>query len=51
MIEHNSTLNKTETIPGEEMIHNITQTDTLLMAFADSLWNVGTGIVSSILLT
>ncbi len=51
MIEYPSTLNKTKTLQGIDMIQNITKTDTLLMAFTDSLWNVGTSIVSSALLT
>jgi hypothetical protein len=51
MIEYPSTLNKTKTLQGQDMIQNITMTDTLLMAFTDSLWNVGTGIVGSALLT
>jgi hypothetical protein len=51
MIEYSSTLNKTKKTQGIDMIHNITKTDTLLIAFTDSLWNVGTGIVGSALLT
>jgi len=51
MIEYSSTLKKTKTLKGQDMIQDITKTDTLLMAFTDSLWNVGTGIVSSLLLT
>lgn len=33
------------------MTNNITKADTLLIAFTDSLWNVGTGIVGNALLT
>lgn len=51
MIEYNSTLNKTKTIQGINMTKNITKTNTLLIAFTDSLWNVGTGIIGSALLT
>lgn len=51
MIEYLSTLNKTKTLQGQDMIQDITKTDTLLMAFTDSLWNVGTSIVGSALLT
>lgn len=51
MIEHVSTLNKTNNTQGIDMIQNITKTDTLLIAFTDSLLNVGTGIVGSALLT
>ena len=51
MIEYSSTLNETKTIQGIDMKQNITKTDTLLMAFTDSLWNVGTGIVGNALLT
>ena len=51
MIEHPSTLNKTKTLQGQDMIQDITKTDTLLMAFTEALWNVGTSIVSSALLT
>jgi hypothetical protein len=51
MIECPSTLNKTKTLKGQDMVQNITKTDTLLMAFTDSLWNVGTSIVGSALLT
>ncbi len=51
MIEYPSTLNQTKTTQGIDMEHNITKTDTLLIAFTDSLWNVGTGIVGSALLT
>lgn len=51
MIEYISGLNETKTTQGIDMIHNITKTDTLLIAFTDSLWNVGTGIVGSALLT
>jgi len=48
MIEYNSTLKTTQ---GIDMTNNITKTDALLIAFTDSLWNVGTSIVSSVLLT
>jgi len=51
MIEHFSTLNKTKTLKGEGVIQHITKTDTLLMAFAYTLWNVGASIVGSALLT
>ena len=51
MVEYSSTLNKTKTLQGIDMVHNITKTNTLLIAFTDSLWNVGTGIVGSALLT
>ncbi len=51
MVEYPSTLNKTKTLEGIDMVQNITKTDTLLMAFTDSLWNVGTSIVGSALLT
>lgn len=51
MIEHISTLNETKTTQGIDMTNNITKTDTLLIAFTDSLWNVGTGIVGNVLLT
>jgi hypothetical protein len=51
MIENFSTLNKTKTLQGIDMIQNITKTDTLLNAFTDTLWNVGTSIVGSALLT
>lgn len=51
MIEHVSTLNKTKTTQGIDMTQNITKTDTLLIAFTDSLWNVGTGIIGNALLT
>jgi len=43
MIEYPSILNKTKTLQGQAMVQNITKTNTLLMAFTDSLWNVGTG--------
>lgn len=51
MIEHISALNETNNTQGIDMTNNITKTDTLLIAFTDSLWNVGTGIVGSALLT
>ena len=51
MIEYPSTLNKTKTLQGQDMVQHITKTDTLLIAFTDTLWNVGTGIVGSALLT
>ena len=51
MIEYFSTFKKQKTLKGQDMIKNNAKTDTLLKAFADSLWNVGTGIVSSLLLT
>jgi len=51
MIEDPSTLYKTKTLQGQDMAQHITKTDTLLMAFTDSLWNVGTSIVGSVLLT
>ncbi len=51
MIEYSSTLNKTKTLQGIDMAQNITKTDTLLIAFTGSLWNVGTNIVGSVLLT
>ena len=51
MIEYSSTLNKTKTLEGIDMVQNITKTDSLLIAFTGSLWNVGTGIVGSALLT
>lgn len=41
MIEYSSTINKTKRIQRIDMENNITSTDTLLMAFTDSLWNVG----------
>ena len=50
MIENFSTLNKTKTILEVDMTQNITKTDTLLNAFIETLWNVGTGIVGSALL-
>ena len=51
MIEYSSTLNKIKTLQGIDMVQNITKTDTLLNAFTDTLWNVGTSIVGSALLT
>jgi len=51
MIEYPSTLNKTKTLQGIDMVQNITKTDTLLIEFTDTLWNVGTSIVGSALLT
>ena len=51
MIEYPSTLNRTKTLLGIDMVQNITKTDTLLIAFTGSLWNVGTSIVGSALLT
>jgi len=51
MIEYSSTLNTTKLTQGTDMTNNITKTDTLLIAFTDSLWNVGTSIVGSALLT
>ena len=51
MIEYPSTLNKTKILQGIDMIQNITKADTLLMAFTDTLWNVGISIVGSVLLT
>ena len=51
MIEYISTFNQTKTTQGINMEHNITKQDTLLIAFIDSLWNVGTSIVGSELLT
>lgn len=51
MIECISTLNETKTTQGIDMTNNITKTDTLLIAFTDSLWNVGTGIVGNALLS
>ncbi len=51
MTEYISTLNKTKTTQGIDMTQNITKTDTLLIAFTDSLWNVGTGIEGNALLT
>ena len=51
MIEYPSTLNTTKLIQGIDMTNNITKTGTLLIAFTDSLWNVGAGIVGSALLT
>ena len=51
MIEYSSTLNTTKRTKRIDMENNITKTDTLLIAFTDSLWNVGTGIVGSALLT
>ncbi len=51
MIEYPSTLNKTKTLQGQDMVQNITKTDTLLNAFTDTLWNVSTSIVGSALLT
>ena len=50
MIEYPSTF-KTKITQGQDMNNNITKTDTLLIAFTDSLWNVGTGIAGSALLT
>jgi len=51
MIEYPSTLNTTKPIQGIDMENNITETDTLLIAFTDTLWNVSTSIVGSVLLT
>ena len=51
MIENFSTLNKTKTLQGVEMVQNITKTNTLLNAYTDTLWNVGTSIAGSALLT
>ena len=51
MIEYSSILNKTKTTQGIDMEYNITKQDTLLIAFTESLWNVGTSIVGSELLT
>lgn len=51
MIEYISILNETKTTQRIDMGNNITKTDTLLIAFTDSLWNVGTSIVGSTLLT
>lgn len=51
IIEYISTFNQTKTSQGIDMEHNITKQDTLLIAFTDSLWNVGTSIVGSELLT
>lgn len=46
MIEYSSTLNETKTTQGIDMAHNITKTDTLLIAFTDSLWNVGNALLT-----
>ena len=51
MIENFSTFNTIKTLQGQDMIYNITQTGTLFMVFTDLLWNIGAGIVSSVLLT
>ena len=51
MLDNTSSLDKTKNTQGQDMNNNITKTDTLLIAFTDSLWNVGTGIVGSVLLT
>jgi len=51
MLDYISSLDKTKNIQGQDINNNITKTDTLLIAFTDSLWNVGTGIVGSALLT
>jgi len=50
MIKYSSTLNKTKILQGIDMVQNIIKTDTLLNAFTDMLWNVGTSIVGSALL-
>jgi hypothetical protein len=50
MIEYSSTLSTTKRIQRIDMENNITKTGTLLIAFTDTLWNVGTGIVGSALL-
>ena len=46
MIEYPSTLNKTKILQGQDMEQNITKTDSLLMAFTDSLWNVGSALLT-----
>ena len=51
IIEYLSALTKTKTLQVRDMIQDITKIDALLIAFTDSLWNVGTGIVGSALLT
>jgi len=51
MIENFSTLNQIKILQGIDMVQDITRTDTLLMAFTDSLWNVGPSIVGSASLT
>jgi len=51
MIEYGSTLNEAKRTQRIDMENNITKTDTLLIAFTDSLWNVGTSIVGNVLLT